>query len=64
MMTCILRSTYEVLDELDANGYPNVVLAPANDGMLHAALEEDAPPGTGFGKNLGLDSRLSIVSLA
>lgn len=49
-----LDPTYRrFLDELDANGYPNVVLSPANDGMLHAfALEEDAAPGTVIGEEL------------
>ena len=49
-----LDPTYRrFLDELDANGYPNVVLAPANDGMLHAfALEEDTAPGTVIGEEL------------
>ena len=49
-----LDPTYRrFLDEIDANGYPNVVLAPANDGMLHAfALEEDASPGTVIGEEL------------
>ena len=49
-----LDPTYRrFLDELDANGYPNVVLYPANDGMLHAfALEEDSAPGTVIGEEL------------
>ena len=49
-----LDPTYRrFLDELDANGYPNVVLSPANDGMLHAfALEEDTSPGTVIGEEL------------
>ena len=49
-----LDPTYRrFLDELEANGYPNIVLSPANDGMLHAfALEEDTAPGTVIGEEL------------
>ena len=43
----------QFLDELESNNYPNIVLSPANDGMLHAfALEEDAAPDTVIGEEL------------
>jgi hypothetical protein len=41
------------LDELESAGYPDIVLSPANDGMLHAfALEEDSASGTVIGEEL------------
>ena len=49
-----LDPTYRrFLDEIDQNGYPSIVLYPANDGMLHAfALEEDSAADTVIGEEL------------
>lgn len=49
-----LDPTYRVfLNELEQNGYPAIVLYPANDGMLHAfALEEDTAADTVIGEEL------------
>ena len=52
-----LDPTYrQFLNEIEQNAYPPIVLAPANDGMLHAfRLNEDSSTNaTEIGENYGL----------
>ena len=50
-----LDPTYrKFLDELEQNNYPDIVLYPANDGMLHAfrLYENTNTPDTEIGEEL------------
>ena len=63
MISYTLDPTYrQFLNEIEQNAYPPIVLAPANDGMLHAfRLNEDSSTNaTGIVEDMGLDTVIFI----